>query len=91
MSDETPPETPAPEKPKPPNPLDTSLVEVLDWIATQASVSVATLRLAIKEQSFDKNLSRRRIKKVLDENKFDAKEIRKKILAHEKKHARLHG
>lgn len=70
--------------------LDSALVEVLDWIATQASVSVATLRLAVKELSFEKNLSRRRIKKVLDENNYDISDLRKRIIKNERRYGRHH-
>ncbi len=76
------------EKKKAPSILDTSLIEVLEYIALQASVSMPTLKLAIEEQSFEKNLSRRRIKKTIDEHGYDARDLRKRIIAHNKKYGR---
>lgn len=70
------------------SPLETSLIELLDRIASHADVSMATLKLAIKEQSFEKNSARRRIGKALAYFQFDPKDMRKRLEAHETKHGR---
>lgn len=85
MSDDE--NTPAPAKKA--NPLDGAFIEILERLANEASVSMATLRLAIHEQSYEKNLSRRRIGKVIEAFGFDPKDLRKRLIAHDKKHGKL--
>lgn len=70
------------------NPLDVAFIEILERVATEASVSMATLRLAIHEQSYEKNLSRRRIGKAIAALGFEPRDLRKRLIANDKKHGR---
>lgn len=68
-----------------PSPLETHLPQVLQRLATHADVSLATLKEAIREQSFEKNMPRRRIGKALVFFKYTGEELRKALIVWEKK------